>query len=70
MDAAKSALCTHMLEVDHHIDWNDTKILKCESNYYQRRMAESCFINIRSQNNFILNRNDGNYLPKTYRQLL
>ena len=70
MDAEKSALCAHMLDADHHINWNETKILKCETNYYQRTTAESCFINIKSKDKVVLNRNDGNFLPKTYKSLL
>ena len=36
----KSALCEHVVNKDHVIDWGNVKILKRESHWHRRRVAE------------------------------
>ena len=52
---------------DHRIAWQETQILKTESDYSKWLFAESWFINKESN---ILNRNDGVAFPSTYTKLL
>ena len=40
-DPEKSALCQHVLEHDHVIDWENVEILKSEPHANRRRTAES-----------------------------
>ena len=44
-DPEGSALCQHVLEYDHAIDWKNVKILKSEPYTNRRRTAESFLIN-------------------------
>ena len=41
----KSALCEHYMQLDHLIDWNNSKILKTEAHYSKRLTSEAWFIN-------------------------
>ena len=70
LDLKKSALCQHVMECDHFIDWDKTSILRSEPHVTRRRTAESYLINQRSKNVNVLNRNDGATLPNVYQVLL
>ena len=63
----KSALCEHVLNCDHKINWNCSQILKIEENFFRRLTAESWFINSHSH---VMNRSDGDCLPSIYRSLI
>ena len=41
----KSALCQHVLDKDHLIDWGNVEILKRESHWHRRRVVEGFSIN-------------------------
>ena len=69
-DPEKSALCQHVLEHDHVIDWENVKILKSEPRADRRRTAESFLINQKAKEFNVLNRNDGAILPGVYKTLL
>ena len=62
-----SALCKHVMESDHLIGWNKSRVLKTETNYSKRLTAESWFINSRPK---VLNRSHGESFPWVYRPLL
>ena len=66
----KSALCQHVLEHDHVIDWENVEILKFEPHANRRRTAESFLINQKAKEFNVLNRNDGAILPGVYVQTL
>ena len=66
----QSALVQHVIDHDHTINWQETKILKSESNTFKRRFAESFLINERSKNCNVINRNDGLTIPPVYKVLL
>jgi len=69
-DVEGSALCKHVVECDHFINWDKIKILKRENNMEKRRVAESFLINQKSQFVNVLNRNDGSNLPHIYQVLI
>ena len=69
-DPEKSALCQHVLEHDHEIDWKNVKILKFEPHANKRRTAESFLINQKAKEFNVLNRNDSAILPGVYKTLL
>ena len=46
-DLKKSALCQHVAENDHFIDWYDAKI-RTEPHWHKRRIAEGYLINQKS----------------------
>ena len=58
-DLKKSALCQHVAENDHFIDWDNAKILKREPHWHKRRIAEGYLMNQKSLKGNVLNRNDG-----------
>ena len=68
-DSEKSALCQHVLEHDHVIDWENVKILKSEPHANRRRTAKSFLINQKVKEFSVLNRNDGAILPGVYKTL-
>ena len=55
-----SALCEHVILLDHVIDWANSRILKTESNFSKRLTAESWFILSRPK---VINRSDGESFP-------
>ena len=69
MDIEGSALCKHVVDCDHFIDWDNPKVLKRENHGGKRRLAESYLINKKSQTENVLNRNDGSTLPSVYQVL-
>ena len=69
-DLENSALCQHVLEHDHVIDWENVEILKSEPHANRRRIAESFSINQKAKDFNVLNRNDGAILPGVYKTLL
>ena len=40
-----TAPCKHAINLHHDIDWNNSQILKFETDYRKRRVIESFFIN-------------------------
>ena len=42
-DVKKSALCQHVLDKDHAIDWGNVEILKRESHWHRRRVVQKDF---------------------------
>ena len=69
-DPEKSALCQHVLEHDHVIDWENVEILKSEPHANRRCTSESFSINQKAKEFNVLNRNDGAILPGVYKTLL
>ena len=63
----KSALCEHSIQFDHLIDWNNSKVLKTEAHYSKRLTSEAWFINSHPH---VMNRSDGDSLPRVYRRLI
>jgi len=41
----KSALTQHTFDLNHRMDWDNSKVLEFESSYYTRRFIESFHIN-------------------------
>ena len=41
----KSALTQHSFDLNHRMDWDNSKVFDFESNYYTRRLIESFHIN-------------------------
>ena len=68
-DVKKSALCQHVLDKDHVIDLGDEEILKRESHWHRRRVAEGFLINQTALSMNVLNRNDGMIVPSVYNVL-
>ena len=68
-DLKKSALCQHVAENDHFIDWDNAKILRREPHWHKRRIAEGYLINQKSLELNVLNRNDGLIVPSVYKSL-
>ena len=66
----QSALVQHVIDHDHTINWQNTKILKSERNIFKRRFAESFLINQKSKKCDVINRNDGLSMPPVYKILL
>ena len=63
----KSALCEHSIQLDHLIDWNNSKVLKTEAHYSKRLASEAWFI---KSHPHVMNRSDGDRLPQVYRRLI
>ena len=64
----KSALCGHSIQLDHFIDWNNSKVLKTEAQYSKRLTFEAWFINSHLH---VMNRSDDDdSLPRVYRRLI
>ena len=59
----KSALCHHVLDKDHLIEWGNVEILKRESHWHRRRVAEEFLINQKALSMNVLKRNDGMIVP-------
>ena len=59
----KSALCQHVMDFDHGINWDNVKILKSETHAYRRRIAESFLINQKACSCNVIKRNDGANFP-------
>ena len=62
----KSALYKHLLLFDHHINWEESAVLKYVNGYRRRLIAESWFINAHTN---VINHSDGETLPSVYRSL-
>ena len=62
----QSALCEHVMQFDHIIDWSNSQILKVENNYFRRLTTEAWLINSTPN---VMNRSDGDCLPLAYRSL-
>ena len=60
-------LCKHSMILHHKIDWENTIILKVETDYNKRLFVENWFINSKSN---MINRNDSDSLPLVYKKLL
>ena len=69
-DLEKSALCQHVLEHDHVIDWENVEILQSEPHADRRCTAESFLINQKAKKFNVLNHNDGAILSGVYKMLL
>ena len=67
MDVQKSAICEHILQTDHKVNWNGSKVLKYITDYNARLFSESWFINKHPN---VINRNDGAMFPASYSSLL
>ena len=48
LDLKKSALCQHVAENDHFVDWDNAKIFRREPHWHKRRIAEGYLINQKS----------------------
>ena len=68
-DLKKSALCQHVAENDHFIDWDNAKILRREPHWHKRRIPEGYLINQKSLELNVSNRNDGLIVPAVYKSL-
>ena len=68
-DLKKSELCQHVAESDDFIDWDNAKILRRESHWHKRRIAEGYLINQKSLESNILNSIDGLIVPSAYKSL-
>ena len=62
----KEALYQHVLDKDHVINWGNVEILKRESHWHRRRVAEGFLINQKALSMNVLNRNDGMIVPSVY----
>ena len=69
LDVKKSALCQYVVNKDHVIDWGNVEILKRESHWHRRRVAEGFLINQKTLSMNVLNRNDGMIVPSVYNVL-
>ena len=58
-----------MLNKDHLIDWGNVEMLKRESHWHMRRVAEGFLINQKTLSMNVLNRNDGIIVPSVYNVL-
>ena len=63
----KSALCEHSIQFDRLLDWNNSKVLKTEAHYSKRFTSEAWFI---YSHPHVMNRSDGDSLPRVYRRLI
>ena len=63
LDVKKSALCQHVLDKDHLIEWGNVEILKRKSHWHRRCVAEEFLINQKALSMNVLNRNDGTIVP-------
>ena len=66
----QSALVQHVIDHDHTINWQETTILKSESDTFKCCFAESFLINKRSKNCYVIHRNDGLSMPLVCKILL
>ena len=55
----KFALCQHVAENDHFIDWDNAEILRGERPRYNRRIAEGYLIDLKPLELNVLNHKDG-----------
>jgi len=62
--AKPSVITQHMLEFSHTFDWNNTKILDSEANYYKRLVSEMLYI--KEQANGINTQTDTELLDESY----
>ena len=58
-----------LYDKDHVIDWGNVEILKRESHWYRRRVAEGFLINQKALSINVLNRNDGMIVPSVHNVL-
>ena len=63
----KSALTQHTFDLNHRIDWANSKVLEFESNYYRRRFIESFHIN---SDKDTMNEKRSDLFPDIYRFML
>ena len=59
----KSALVKHVYSENHHMDWNNSKILAKETGYIRRRILKSFFIH---SNNDAFNDKTNCFYPTAY----
>ena len=59
----KSAVVKHVYSQNHHVDWNNSKILEKETDYTKRRLLESFFIHL---NNHGFNDKTNCFYPTAY----
>ena len=62
----KSALVKHVYSENHHMHWNNSKILAKKTNYIRRRFLESFFIHF---NNDAFNEKTNCFYPTAYYNL-
>ena len=62
----KSALVKHVYSENHHMDWNNSKILAKETDYVRRRFLELFFIH---SNNDAFNDKTNYFYPTAYHNL-
>lgn len=65
---AHTALNDHTKQTGHTFNFQDTKILQTETNYYKRLFAET--VEIKKHNNAINYKTDTTYFPVIYNKLL
>jgi len=63
----KSALTQHTFDLNHRMDWANSKVLEFESNYYRRRFIESFHIN---SDKDTMNEKRSDLFPDLYRFML
>jgi len=63
----KSALTQHTFDLNHRMDWANSKVLEFESNYYRRRFIESFHIN---SDKDTMNEKRSDLFPDIYRFML
>jgi len=63
----KSALTQHTFDLNHRMDWANSKVLEFESNYYRRRFIESFHIH---SDNDTTNEKRSDLFPDIYRFML
>jgi hypothetical protein len=63
-----SVVSRHIIDMNHDMDWNDVRILDCESNYYKRLISET--IHIKQQKNSLNLIDDIDLLDKAYFPIL
>ena len=69
LDVKKSALCQHVVNKDNVIDWGNVEVLKRDSHWHRRGVAEGFLINQKALSMNVLNRNDGMIVPSVYNEL-
>ena len=68
-DLQKSALCQHVAENDHFVDWHNAEILRRKPHWHKRQIAEGYLINQKSLELNVLNRIDGLIVSFEYKSL-